>query len=172
MIGIPKRRTGPSLGALVSVAAIVILPATIGVARAGDFCSNIDQLMDQSRSGFTDILEKPAGGAGDQPVTLGLAGASNCFVTKRSNGSSYQCTWDFPHRAQRAYDRFEALARELDRCIGQRATLHSDRNVNHPDYYALRRYETARAAVSVSVKDKSALGKTFVFVRVQGGKGN
>ena len=56
--------------------------------------------------------------------------------------------------------------------IGQQATLHIDQSVNHPDYYALRRYETAQADVSVSVKDKSALGNTFVFIRVQGGKGN
>ena len=38
---------------------------------------------------------------------------------------------------------------------------------HHPDTYALRRYETPRAEVSVSLKDKIALGRTFVFIRVQ-----
>jgi hypothetical protein len=102
-------------------------------------------------------------------ATLTLAGASYCLVTKRSNGSFYHCGWEFPYRAKPAYDTFDALVRGMNDCIGRHATLHSDRSVNHPDYYALRRYQTAQAEVSVSVKDKSALSRTFVFIRVQGG---
>lgn len=43
--------------------------------------------------------------------------------------------------------------------------------MNHPDSYAARRYELARAEVRLSVKDKAALGKTFVFIRVQSSDG-
>ncbi len=161
-----------SSAARLAMASTMVLVATIGVARAGGFCANIDYLIDQSRAQFAEIIGKPKGGAGDHDVTLTLAGASYCLVRKRSNRSSYHCGWAFPYRVKQAYDTFDALVRGVNQCIGRRATLHIDQSVNHPDYYALRRYETAQADVSVSVKDKSALGNTFVFIRVQGGKGN
>ncbi len=170
MTSIPRGIGQRSSGALLPMASIMVLVATIGVAQARDLCANIDYLIDQSRSQFADIMDKPTGDAGDHDVTLTLAGASYCSVTKKSKSSSYQCGWEFPYRAQQSYDTFEELVRGVNGCIGQRATLHSDRNVNHPDFYALRRYETEQADVSVSVKDKSALSRTFVFFRVQGGK--
>jgi hypothetical protein len=151
---------------------ILVFLATIGVARAQDLCANIDYLIDQSRSQFAEIAEKPTGDAGDHDVILTLAGASYCSVTKKSKSSFYHCGWEFPYRAQHAYDTFDEFVRGVNECIGQHATLHTDRSVNHPDYYALRRYETEQADVSVSVKDKGALGSTFVFIRVQGGTRN
>ena len=147
---------------------IVVFWSAIGVAQARDLCANIDYLIDQSRSQFAKIMTKPNGDTGDHDVTLALAGASYCLVTKRSKRSFYRCGWEFPYRAQQAYDTFDELVRGVNDCIGRQATLHSDQSVNHPDYYALRRYETEQADVSVSVKDKGALGSTFVFIRVQG----
>lgn len=154
------------------VTSILLFLATIGMARAQDLCTNIDYLIDQSRSQFADIADKPSGEAGDHDVTRALAGASYCRVTKTSRGSVYHCAWEFPHRAEPAYDAFDELVRSVNECIGQHATLHSDQSVNHPDYYASRRFEVEQADVTVSVKDKGALGRTFVFVRVQGGKSN
>ncbi len=148
---------------------MLVLVTTIGVAQAQDLCTSIHQLMDHSRSQFAKIAGAASGDAGDHEATLTLAGASQCAVTKKSKRSSYHCRWEFPHRAEEAYDTFESFVREVDGCIGRRATLHSDRSVNHPDYYAVRRFEMEQAEVSVSVKDKGALGSTFVFFRVQGG---
>ena len=172
MIGSFKGMRQLSSAAVLAMASTMVLVATIGVARAGGFCANIDYLIDQSRAQFAEIIGKPKGRAGDHDVTLTLAGASYCLVTKRSKRSSYLCGWAFPYRAEHAYDRFEALVRDVDACIGRRAALHIDQSVNHPDYYALRRFETTQADVSVSVKDKSALGNTFVFIRVRAGKGD
>ena len=93
-------------------------------------------------------------------------------MTKTLKGSAYHCSWAFPHRAEQAYDTFDEFVREVKDCIGQKATLHSDQSVNHPDSYALRRFEMEQAEVTVSVKDKGALGSTFVFVRVQGRPSN
>ena len=115
-------------------------------------------------------MTKPNGDTGDHDVTLALDGASYCLVTKRSKRSFYHCGWEFPYRAKLAYDTFDEFVRGVKDCIGRHATLHSDQSVNHPDFYALRRFETERAEVSVSVKDKSARSRTFVFIRVQGGK--
>ena len=150
----------------------LVFLATIGVAQAQDLCTNIEYLIDQSRSQFAEIANKPNGDTGDYDVTLTLAGASYCFVTKKSKRNIYHCGWEFPYRAQHAYDTFDEFVRGVNECIGQHATLHTDQSVNHPDYYASRRYEMEWAEVSVSVKDKGALGSTFVFIRVQGGTNN
>ncbi len=154
------------------VTASAIFSATLGVAQAQDFCAKVDHLIDQSQSGFSKIAAKPKGSAGDRDVTLSLAGASRCSVTMKSKKNWYHCAWEFPHRAEQAYETFEEIAGKLNVCIGERATLHSDRSVNHPDFYASRRFELKQADVSVSVKDKGALGSTFVFVRVQGRHAN
>lgn len=172
MTGLVKglRRRSPRTGTL--MASIFVFLAAIGLARAQELCTSIEDLIEQAPSQFAAITDKPSGETGDHRVTLALAGASKCSVTKKSKSSSYQCGWEFPHRAQQAYDTFDRFVREVNECIGQSATVHSDQSVNHPDYYALRRYEMAQTEVSVSVKDKSALGSTFVFIRVQGGPSN
>lgn len=154
------------------VTSAVVFSATLGVAQAQDLCAKVDHLIDQSQSGFSKIAAKPKGDSGDHDVTLTLAGASYCLVTKKSKSNWYLCGWEFPYRAEQAYETFDHLVGRLSECIGRRATLHSDRSVNHPDYYSSRRYELEQADVSVSVKDKGALGSTFVFVRVQGRREN
>lgn len=57
---------------------------TISVTQARDLCADIDYLIDQSRSQFTEIVDKPNDDAGDYDVTLTLTGASYRFVTKKS----------------------------------------------------------------------------------------
>jgi len=155
-----------------SVTSAVIFSATLGVAQAQDLCANVDYLINQSQSGFSKIAAKPKGDSGDHDVTLTLAGASYCLVTKRAKRNWYHCGWEFPYRAKQAYETFEQIAGSMNACIGRRATLHNDQSVNHPDYYSSRRFELEQADVSVSVKDKGTLGSTFVFVRVQGRQAN
>lgn len=163
------RRPSPRrLLAVVSAAAFL---ATAGTAKAQDFCASIDALIDHARSGFAAIAVESTGGAGEQAASLALAGASTCRVTRQGKGRRYHCAWAFPLRARGAANTFEAFAGQLDACLAGRATLHGDSGVNHPDSYAARRYELERAEVSLSLKDKAALGKTFVFIRVRGRNG-
>ena len=152
------------------ISALALLAVT-EVSQARDLCDDIDYLTDQSRSHFVKVADRPIGEAGDYGVTLSLPGAAYCFVSERPAGRWYHCGWEFPHRAKEAYETFDALAERLNQCIGSRATLHNDRSVTPPDSDALRRYELDHAEVTVSVKDKSALGSTLVFVRVQGRQG-
>ena len=149
------------------VTSALILLAMIGVTQARDLCTDIDYLIDQAQSEFAKIVGEPNGDAGDYSVTRTLSGASYCFVTKKSKRNWYHCSWEFPYRAKDAFDTFDEFVREMSECIGQHATVHADQSVNHPDYYSLRRYEMEQAEVSVSVKDKVSLGRTFVFIRVQ-----
>lgn len=39
--------------------------------------------------------------------------------------------------------------------------------VNHPDSYDLLQFNFGPAIVSVSLKDKAALAKTYVFLRIE-----
>lgn len=166
-IGVRHVLPGNALAATLTA----VFLATIGMARAQDFCTNIDDLIDHSRTEFARIADEPTGDTDSYTTTLVLDGASSCHVTKTSSRNWYLCGWEFPYRAQRAYDMFDELVAKMNDCIAGRATLHSDRNVNHPDFYSLRRYEMEQANVTVSVKDKAALGNTFVFIRVQGKNG-
>jgi len=152
---------------ILPVTSMMTFLATACGAQAQDLCANIDYLIDQSRSKFAEVADNPNGDAGKHDATLTLAGASKCFVTKQSKRDWYQCVWEFPYRAERAYDTFDDFVGTMNECIGQHATPHSDQSVNHPDYYSSRRYDMERAEVSVSVKDKAALGNTLVFIRVQ-----
>ncbi len=81
---------------------------------------------------------------------------------------AYRCVWDYAYRDERAYAEFDRFVGSLRQCFGRIAKEHVDRNVNHPDFYAARRYEMAQGEVKVSVKDKAALGSTFVFISVEG----
>ena len=164
-------RKPPSRGVL-PAAWVLIFSGTLGTAQAQDLCGDIDTLIEQSRSGFSEIATKGKGAAGEHGVTLALAGASSCSVTRKSKRTWYHCAWEFPHRAEQAYDTFDRFVERLNDCVGRRATVHSDRSVNHPDHYASRRYELNQAEVSVSIKDKSALGRSFVFIRVQSSDGS
>ena len=155
------------MGALALFAPIAGVLATIGAAQAEDFCQRIDQLIVQSRSHFAEISSKPDGGTGAHDEPMAIAGASFCTLAKTLDGAIYHCGWEFPYRAERAYETFDEFVRGVDDCIGQRAALHSDHSVNHPDFYDLRRFELEQTDVSVSVKDKAALGRTIVFIRVQ-----
>lgn len=147
--------------------AVVLLTAS-GNAGADDLCSQIETLIDHAGAQFTAILQEPSNTAGQQEVTLKLADADDCQVSQRSRRGWYHCAWEFPQRAPAAAARFEGFVDEMTDCLGERARLYEDQSVNHPDSYSLRGFELPQAEVSVSVKDKSALGKTFVFIRVRG----
>jgi len=151
------------------VAALLSGPAD--GARAESVCEEVDRLIDHSRTQFNAIIEDKAGAFGAFDTDIVLTGASSCRVTRQPGQSWHQCGWEFPHRDQAAYDAFEAMAETMAACFGPRVPVHSDRNVNHPDFYASRRYELQHADVTVSVKDKSALGTTFVFLRIQEQRG-
>ena len=150
------------------MASILAFSSVVGAAGAQDLCADINYLIDQSHTRFADIMDTSGGDGGGRAVTLTLAGASSCHVLTTLEGHAYHCSWAFSYRTKNAYDTFDALVGEVDTCIGPQATLHEDQSVNHPDFYALRRYEMDQADVSVSVKDKSAQDRTFVFIRVQG----
>ncbi|MEM7223897.1 MAG: hypothetical protein AAF495_13005 [Pseudomonadota bacterium] len=146
---------------------IMVLFTASGAARAQDLCAEIEQLVDQSRTQFVEITAETQDG-GAREAAMKISGAASCRVMKGLNGNLYRCAWEFPHQASEAYNTFDSFVSRVGDCLGDQATQHEDKSVNHPDYFALTRYELPEAKVSVSVKDKAALGLTYVFIRVQG----
>jgi len=124
-------------------------------APAGGFCAGIEALIAQARAGFPGEIARPAGFE-----------AAACRTALQPGGKAYFCAWEYPYRADAATSAFARADAEVLACIGDRATMRSDRGVNHPDSYAARQYRLEGASVTVSLKDKAQLGRSFVFLKV------
>ncbi|MGH1483784.1 MAG: hypothetical protein ACRBM6_34715 [Geminicoccales bacterium] len=157
--------------ALVTAAAVSI-GSSSDDAIAGNFCTDINRLVAEAPEDFSDVIIESGRGSGGFDVTLKLEGASNCAVRRLLHAKSYYCTWEFQHRDVNAYKVFEELGQKLKSCVGGDAILSNDQGVNHPDFYDARIFQLDDVKVAVSVKDKSTLGATYVFVSVERLKGS
>lgn len=83
-----------------------------------------------------------------------------------SGAAGTSCHWSFAYRSAQAANHADTLWDEITRCKdGQESP--PDQTVNHPDSYALRAWNTGAGVFHVSVKDKGAQNRTFVFVRFE-----
>ena len=162
------RQRSRRLRRLIAAVVVCLISIPAPAVLAQDLCSDIEFLIGQSRIGFRAIRGPLEGEPGTDGATFLLPEASTCVVVMKTQRRSYRCRWDYAYRDERAYAEFDRFADTLRQCFGQRAKEHVDQNVNHPDFYAARRYEMAEGEVKVSVKDKVALGRTFVFLSVEG----
>lgn len=106
---------------------------------------------------------------GDLEDAQPIAGSERCFMSRLPSGAdSYHCAWSYPYRDEAANAAFEALNQELRNCLNAGAESADDQEVNHPDSYDQRRYQSDEVTVTISIKDKGALNRTYVFVGVYG----
>lgn len=151
--------------------AIICLPCALatvpaGAARAADLCADMNTLVRQAGSDFSNWTA----GTDAAAIPLTLPGAETCAMATSLTGQRvYYCAWKFEYRADGAQATFDAFNRSLQDCFGNRAQISRDQPVNHPDFYDLRQYQLDQIEVTVSIKDKSAMQSTYVFVRVHGG---
>ncbi len=147
--------------------ALGLILAPVEEGFSATFCANVESLAGEAGSNFSDWTTG-ATGVGARPK---LSGAEDCAVTQSLSGlKTYHCTWEFSYRAKDAYLRFDAVKKLLKECFGDAASVSSDQRVNHPDFYDLQLYRLNQAEVAVSIKDKSALQRTYLFLRVRGAK--
>ena len=71
----------------------------------------------------------------------------------------------FDYRAPEAEMMRRHLASGLKACLRATAVA-AETGVNHPDSYDQQRFRAEGAELSLSLKDKAALDKSFVFLRV------
>ena len=154
-------------GSLRSVLCLAAALAACPAETRGDtaLCSDMNILVGEANSNFSNWTAKTTEAA----PPLVLNGAKDCAMARSLSGERvYHCTWMFAYREAGAYGTFGTFNRSLQECFGERAELSRDRSVNHPDYYDQRQYQLGQVKVTLSIKDKSALRNTYVFVRVHG----
>lgn len=130
-----------------------IFNASIGVAQP--FCDRLATLAetDETKSATFDRLFY-----GNDTVS--------CSHALGPNGvKSLHCAWPFAYRSGQGASAFDAMLTEVGDCAVQIPTEPS--RVNHPDSYDLRQFRLVDATVSVSLKDKSALARTYLFLRIE-----
>ncbi len=133
------------------------------------FCPDILTLTEEAQTQFVAIRGEPATGAlGDYQATLVLPDAASCVILEDAEKSSYHCHWTYPLGAKQAHDAFEGLLDEVRHCLGESASEHKDRSVNHPDTYASYSFESPSSVTSINLKNKSALKSTLVSIRIDG----
>lgn len=93
-------------------------------------------------------------------------GSSDCQLALQLGGVTHYCVWEYPFRAPEAASAYEHLSTALGACLGNRATERDDLGVNHPDTFSSRQFDIDGISVTVSLKDKAALGKSLIFIRV------
>lgn len=93
------------------------------------------------------------------------ATCSTYLGTQAVPGTS--CYWEFPRRDALADGLAGKLWTDLQSCLPG-LQLVEDKQVNHPDSYFLRQWKSSTGLFAISVKDKSALNRSFVFLRFEG----
>lgn len=91
-------------------------------------------------------------------------GATPAGITADCDTEPGACRWSFALGDPTSRALFENMRMQLDACPG-RIGIEQDKGVNHPDFYDAWIFEFGDTALSVSLKDKAALKKTFVVVR-------
>ncbi len=83
-----------------------------------------------------------------------------------ANTTGRSCHWTFPFRSDGAKDFGKTLWKNLTSCRAG-TPLGPDAQVNHPDSYDLREWATDHGTYALSIKDKGALNRTLVFLRLE-----
>ena len=117
----------------------------------------------QTSRWITEMIEARAGqGAFPAPTSGG-----ECQASQVSGGPlSSVCSWEFDYRADAAAALMDGFVGTLQSCFDVQE-IAPDQQVNHPDSYDLHQLEVGETMVSVSLKDKAALTKTYIFLRFE-----
>ena len=88
-----------------------------------------------------------------------------CQIYQTMDGTTgTSCHWAFAYRGDDHQPFADALWQKVTSCTAGQP-VPNDPQVNHPDSYGLKTWNTSDSSYSVAIKDKAALNKTFVFLR-------
>ena len=138
-------------------ALIVAMAVSITAAKADPLCADIRGLAQMARTNFQGIETPP-----------GLADADRCTFSLGLGGvRRLTCQWELPYRAPSATAKLADLDRTIGTCLGG---VSPDRaaGVNHPDTFDQRAYRGTDVQISLALKDKVNLFKTFIFLAIAG----
>ncbi len=130
----------------------VLAALLLSTMPAQAFCPQLEALFD---GGKTMTLPQP------------FSTDAKCTTSRALSGkTSTHCAWPFDYRVPQASQAFDAVIQAVPNCLSTSLQVENDQNVNHPDFYDLRIFQTRRGEVGVSLKDKGGLQQTYVFLRV------
>ena len=143
------------------VVAGYLLSAGLSQANSTEIqCADVQTLANLAQQNFVKST--------DQSVELPRLGADECSIALGKAGTQiYFCSWGFDYRSGEARRYFGELERDIITCLNPQSPPKDDQRVNHPDSFTQQTYSVNGADISISVKDKSPLQKTFVFFRMQ-----
>ena len=130
------------------------LALIVGPALAD--CEALDGLIQRDAARATDLFA---------PVT------AICSKAQQTTGEVLFCYSEHGFRSDQATKLAERIEAEIAICFNAPARQ-ADAGVNHPDSYAARWFDVDGARISLSVKDKGALDKTLVFLRIADAEGS
>ena len=94
--------------------------------------------------------------------------AETCGTALTQTGEhEIHCRWSFDYRADTAVRHHERLAARIRHCLDA-IQVAPEQGVNHPDSFDQSFYRAGKISLSLSLKDKASLQKSFVFLRVGG----
>lgn len=103
---------------------------------------------------------------GDFPSPFSGAVCQTSAVSGKETSSV--CYWEYKYRNQDASETLDRFINALQSCFAV-DQVPDDQPVNHPDSYDLYQYVIDETRVSLALKDKAALNKTYVFLRFEPG---
>jgi len=130
---------------------VLLIALGTTAAQADGFCDDIVQLQSQA------TITMPTTPSRQASCTAGQGLGGTAFV---------HCAIDFDFRAPAALEALEVITDALVSCPQTSREDFTDQKVNHPDSYTLRKFTQGAHEISLSLKDKGALQKTYVFLRV------
>lgn len=134
------------------LALTLVIVASPSMGGASSLCDELAALT-KSDAETVSVARAPAESA-TCTRSIGLGGTK-----------ALHCGWPFGYRSAEAQIAFEAMLGDVRQCADPITVPPSV--VNHPDSYDLLQFNFGPAIVSVSLKDKAALAKTYVFLRIE-----
>lgn len=93
--------------------------------------------------------------------------AHQCDTAKALSGNvSLYCLWSYPFRHPEAKNAYIFMGKSAVSCEDFSAVEATKTGVNHPDTYAQSLFSSHKMSVSISLKDKAELEKTFLTVAI------
>ncbi len=118
-----------------------------------------------------NALVERAASATDDPQAISAMSdrlkAEQCGTALSETASrEIHCRWSFDYRSDESIEMQDRMASDIRDCLGA-STISPEQGVNHPDTYDQQLYRAGDMALSVSLKDKAAMQRSFVFLRIE-----
>ena len=123
-------------------------------------------IMSMAEPAASQLCSQMADESFASAVRLGKQRA-DCQSVHLLSGEALACHWEFPYRSHQSRSAINELIEKIEACFPTDETGPLAQPVNHPDTHVVHVYDTLDGRIVASLKDKAALGQSFVFLQIQ-----